>query len=225
MIPVHHDVAANDDPNTGVPGLETLRAQVVLRDGFPKPLSTVAGLTVVLDGGIARAAGVLLDVADLSVVESHSATTPVLQANKASHMAALAAALRGFAKTPDVALIAGHGIAHPQRFGPASHFGVVTGIPAIGVATTMLIGTAAPLHQIRGAYTPLRDRGEQIGWLLRTQAQEEPLVVSPGHKVAMASAADLVMRFVTQHRLPEPLRLAGQLLAATMTVSPAAESE
>jgi endonuclease V-like protein UPF0215 family len=31
--------------------------------------------------------------------------------------------------------------------------------------------------------------------------------------MAMASAADLVMRFVTRHRLPEPLRLAEQMLS------------
>jgi deoxyribonuclease V len=49
--------------------------------------------------------------------------------------------------------------------------------------------------------------------LLRTQVHGEPLAVSPGHNVAMASAADLVMRFVTGHRLPEPLRLAEQLLS------------
>ena len=38
-----------------------------------------------------------------------------------------------------------------------------------------------------------------------------PLVVSPGHKVAMASAAELVMRFVGKYRLPEPTRLADRL--------------
>jgi len=37
--------------------------------------------------------------------------------------------------------------------------------------------------------------------------------VSPGHRVSMASAADLVMRFTADERLPEPTRLAAQLLA------------
>ena len=211
---------------------QSLPARVVLRDGFPKPLSMVAGFDIVVDGSsTSTAAVVLLDAVELSIVESHvvSVATPDMQdvgLHSFREVAALLAAFRMLAAVPDMALIDGHGIAHPQRFGVASHFGVATGIPTIGVATTALIGAASPLHQIRGAYTPLRDQGKQIGWLLRTQAREEPLVVSPGHKVAMASTADLVMRFVTRHRLPEPLRLAGQLLPRSTAIgSQDAESE
>jgi deoxyribonuclease V len=64
---------------------------------------------------------------------------------------------------------------------------------------------------VRGAYTPLRRDGRQIGWLLRSKPKCNPLIVSPGHRVAMASAADLVMRFVRSYRLPEPTRLADRL--------------
>jgi deoxyribonuclease V len=67
------------------------------------------------------------------------------------------------------------------------------------------------LHEMRGAFTPLRDGREQIGWLLRSKPGCLPLVVSPGHKVAMASAPELVMRFVTTYRLPEPTRLADHI--------------
>ena len=61
---------------------------------------------------------------------------------------------------------------------------------------------------MRGAFTTLRDRGVQIGWLLRSKVGHDPLVVSPGHRVAMATAPEMTMRFVTVHRVPEPLRLA-----------------
>ena len=67
------------------------------------------------------------------------------------------------------------------------------------------------LHEMRGAFTPLRDGKEHIGWLLRSKPGCLPLIVSPGHRVAMASAAELVMRFVTRYRLPEPTRLADRL--------------
>jgi deoxyribonuclease V len=79
------------------------------------------------------------------------------------------------------------------------------------VATKILAGDGIVPHPTRGAYTALRDRGEQVGWLLRSKVECEPLVVSPGHRVALASAADLVMRYVATHRLPEPLRLADRL--------------
>ena len=38
-----------------------------------------------------------------------------------------------------------------------------------------------------------------------------PLIVLPGSKVAMASAPELVMRYVTTYRLPEPTRLADRI--------------
>src|SRR5690606_25126102 len=110
---------------------------------------------------------------------------------------------------PDLLFVDGHGIAHPRRLGLASHLGVATGLPAIGVAERILTGTTSmPLHQVQGAFVPLRDGREQVGWLLRSRVGEAPLAVSPGHRVAMPSVAELVMRFVRGTRLPEPLRLA-----------------
>src|SRR3546814_14728713 len=64
---------------------------------------------------------------------------------------------------------------------------------------------------MRGAYTPLRHKRAQLGWILRSKVNCNPLVVSPGHRVSMASAADLVMRFTAKYRLPEPTRLADRL--------------
>ena len=71
------------------------------------------------------------------------------------------------------------------------------------------------LHTIRGAYTALREHGQQIGWLLRSKAKAPPIVVSPGHRVAMPSVADLCMRFTTDDRMPEPLRMAQMFGAST----------
>ena len=65
---------------------------------------------------------------------------------------------------------------------------------------------------MRGAFTPLRDGPQQIGWLLRSRPDAPPLVVSPGHRVSMPSAPELVMRFVAGDRRPEPTRLARLLL-------------
>jgi deoxyribonuclease V len=121
---------------------------------------------------------------------------------------ALLEVLAQMPQVPDLAFVDGHGIAHSRRLGIAAHFGVASRLPTIGVARKVLLGTAAALHQTRGAYTPLRDGQEQIGWVLRSKPGCNPLFVSPGHRVAMASAAELVMRFVTTYRLPEPTRLA-----------------
>ena len=101
---------------------------------------------------------------------------------------------------------------------PDRNAAIVTGLPTIGIGNKLLLGTAADLHQVRGAYTPLRDYGEQIGWVLRSKPEVAPIIVSPGHRVAMASAADLVMRFTGEERMPEPVQMAQHLGARGMRV-------
>lgn len=195
-----------------------LASEVVSRDGFARPLQLVAGFDAGFEdqGRTARAAAVLFDAATLQPIASEVARQPVPAPYVAGllsflELPALLAVLERLPRRPDLAFVRGHGIAHPRRLGIASHFGVVAGLPGIGVADHALAGTGITPHQTRGAYTALREGREQLGWLLRSQVDGLPLVVSPGHRVALASAADLVMRFVVADRLPEPLRLAALL--------------
>src|SRR3546814_19773494 len=67
---------------------------------------------------------------------------------------ALLLALEELPQAPDLAFVDGHGIAHPRGLGIASHFGVATGLPSIGVAKQILVGSGSEPHQMRGAYTP-----------------------------------------------------------------------
>lgn len=198
---------------------EALARQVRLRDDFRKPLRTVAGFDVGFedDGATARAAAVLLDADTLAVLDRQVARLPTRMPYVPGllsfrELPALLAALAQLPQTPDLAFIDGQGIAHPRRLGVAAHFGVISGLPSIGVAKSVLVGAPRmALHDMRGAFTPLRDDREQIGWLLRSKPGCLPLVVSPGHRVAIPSAPELVMRFTTRYRLPEPIRLADRL--------------
>lgn len=198
---------------------QTLAQQVVLRDAFTKPLRTVAGFDVGFEDGGAttRAAAVLLDADTLAVLDQQVARLPTRMPYVPGllsfrELPALLAALARLPQAPDLAFIDGHGIAHPRRLGIAAHFGVASGLPTIGVGKKILTGDARmALHEMRGAFTPLRDGAAQIGWLLRSKPGCLPLVVSPGHRVALASAPELVMRFTTTYRLPEPTRLADRL--------------
>jgi deoxyribonuclease V len=189
---------------------------VVLRDGFANPLRTVAGFDVGFEesGTITRAAAVLLDAVTLQPLDTRivriATSMPYIPGLLSfRELPGLLEVLAQLPQVPDLAFVDGHGVAHSRRLGIAAHFGVASRLPTIGVARKVLLGTAAALHQTRGAYTPLRDGQEQIGWVLRSKPGCNPLFVSPGHRVAMASAAELVMRFVTTYRLPEPTRLAG----------------
>lgn len=209
------------DPATLRALQEQLARQVTPSDDFARPLRSVAGFQAhgEEDGARVCAAAVLLDADTLRVLDQQVACVPTAMPDlpDLQNFRALPALLRVLAMLagpPDLAFIAGHGSAHPRRLGVAAHFGVASGLPAIGVATDLVIGEARmALHEMRGAFTPLRDGRQQIGWLLRSQPDRLPLAVSPGHRVAMAAAPELVMRFTTADRLPEPIRLAGRLLA------------
>ena len=209
-----------DGDTAALRALQTeLAQQVVLRDGFAKPLRRIAGFDVGFedDGATTRAAAVLLDADTLDVLDTRVARQPTRMPYipgllSFRELPALLDALALLQHAPDLAFIDGHGIAHPRRLGIAAHFGVASGLSSIGVAKKILVGAPRmALHDMRGAFTPLRDGSEQIGWLLRSKPGCLPLIVSPGHKVAMPSAPELVMRYVTKYRLPEPTRLADRL--------------
>jgi len=197
---------------------EELAAEVSLRDGYANPLRTIAGFDVGFeeDGATTRAAAVLLDADTLAPLASEVARIPTRMPYipgllSFRELPALLLALEALPRAPDLAFVDGHGIAHPRGLGIAAHFGVATGLPSIGVAKKILVGSGSEPHELRGAYTPLRHKGAQLGWLLRSKLRCNPLVVSPGHRVSMASAADLVMRFTGSYRLPEPTRLADRI--------------
>jgi len=114
-------------------------------------------------------------------------------------------ALLKLQKMPDLLLVDGHGIAHPRRFGLASHVGVVLNISTIGCAKSCLIGEYKPPNLTRGAYSWLYDNGEKVGLVIRTATNVNPIFVSPGHKIDFTTAYKFILR-TTKYRIPEPLR-------------------
>ena len=121
-------------------------------------------------------------------------------------------ALRKLETIPDLIIADGHGVAHPRRFGLASHLGVLFDIPTIGCSKTRLIGTAEDAGPHRGDYAPLTDRGETIGRVMRTQDHVKPLVVSVGHRVTLPTACDWILKLAVRYRLPETTRQADQMV-------------
>lgn len=121
---------------------------------------------------------------------------------------ALLDALEQLAATPDLLVCDGQGVAHPRRFGLACHLGVLTGIPAIGVAKTAFVGTHRELGFTRGAVAELVDGGEVVGAAVRTQDGVKPVYVSVGHLVSLPTAVAHVLQLTPRYRLPETTRLA-----------------
>ncbi len=207
-----------------------LAERVNLQDDFVEP-RLLAGFDVGFEeeGAITRAAVVLLDATTLAPVESHIARVetsmpyvPGLLSFR--ELPALMAALAMLTRIPDLVFVDGQGIAHPRRLGIAAHFGVVTGLPALGVAKKVLAGRHDDPGPLQGDHAPLVHRGEQIGWALRSKRRCNPLIVSPGHRVSLQASLDWVMRTLQGYRLPEPTRLADRIASRRGTL-PAAMVE
>ncbi|MCX8165749.1 MAG: endonuclease V [Acidilobaceae archaeon] len=100
----------------------------------------------------------------------------------------------------DLLFVNGHGIAHPRRFGLATHVGLVFKTRTIGVARRRLVGT-----EVReGNRILLTHEGETVG------ARLGSFYVSPGWGVTLEEAIEYTST-LTRKGLPEPLRLADRL--------------
>ncbi|MGB9594772.1 MAG: deoxyribonuclease V [Candidatus Poribacteria bacterium] len=113
---------------------------------------------------------------------------------------------------PDVVMIDGQGIAHPRGLGIASHLGLLLDTPTIGCAKNILIGHYDKLGISAGDHSPIIFNGKVIGAVLRTKKNISPIFVSPGHKMDIPSAIDIVMKTCRGYRLPEPTRQAHLLV-------------
>jgi deoxyribonuclease V len=113
---------------------------------------------------------------------------------------------------PDCFIVDGQGIAHPRRLGIASHLGLFLDVPTIGCAKSRLIGDFKQPAAPKGSTSPLMDKDEIIGSVVRTRSDVKPVFVSVGHKCRLCDAVRIVLDCCTKYRLPEPSRLAHQIV-------------
>lgn len=116
----------------------------------------------------------------------------------------------------DVYMVGAQGVAHPRRAGLACHLGVILNRPTLGVAKHPLVGSFEEPPNERGAYSPLVDKGEVVGAVVRIRENSGPLFVSVGHKLSLETAIRISLETSVKHRLPEPLFLAHQLATKAM---------
>lgn len=115
------------------------------------------------------------------------------------------------APRPDLIIVDGQGTAHPRGFGLACHLGLITGVPTIGCAKSLLVGTCEKPGPERGEKTPMTYNGKIVGYALRSRKGSKPLYISPGHLLDPEEAVKGVQMCLKGFRLPEPTRLAHKL--------------
>ncbi len=148
------------------------------------------------------------EVVEISVVE-RAQTFPYVPGLFAfRELPALLDALAGLSTMPDAVLFDGHGLAHPRRFGLASHAGLWLRIPTVGCAKCVLAGRFRMPDEERGAVTTLALGAEIVGAAVRTRSGTMPVFVSPGHLADVDSAVRIVLAATGQYRIPEPIRAA-----------------
>lgn len=125
---------------------------------------------------------------------------------------ALLQAFRRLQAEPEVILIDGQGIAHPRGLGLASHVGLILDRPTIGCAKSRLVGFHREVEDTPGASAPLLYQGNQVGAAVRTKKGTRPLYISPGHRMDLPTALQVILQTCRGYRLPEPVRQAHLLV-------------
>jgi len=119
---------------------------------------------------------------------------------------------------PQVILVDGNGILHPRGFGLASHLGVLSGIPTIGVGKTFFHVDGITTDKVKEMEKQLQHGGSHVelvgesgtvwGSILRsTESSQKGIYVSQGHKISLETAVKVVQACCL-YRIPEPVRQA-----------------
>jgi len=121
-------------------------------------------------------------------------------------------AVRAAGRLAEVLLVDGSGILHHRHAGIASHLGVVASLPTVGVTKKLLCGQVDIQKMLPGESRPVVFEDQWIGVALRpTAGSLRPIFISPGHRLDVAFAEQLVRRLLTGRRLPGPIYWADRL--------------
>lgn len=190
-----------------------LRERLVLEPpkGFSPRRVAGADLSIRWKHDRGYAAIVTLDAASLETLEEATAVVDVsfpyvpgfLSFRELPPLAAAWARLR---RRPDAIIFDGHGIAHPRRFGIACHGGLLFNVPSVGCAKSLLVGKHGPLGNKRGSTAEIEVDGEVVGMAVRMRDGVKPVYVSPGHRMDLPTAVELVLAMGAGYREPETTR-------------------
>jgi deoxyribonuclease V len=201
----------------------SLAKRVSAENGVVNP-RLIAGIDISAPDaqGVATGAVVVLRYPELDILEVKEARSkigfpyiPGLLSFRESPL--ILAACEKLFNVPDLVLVDGQGIAHPRRFGLASHVGLLLDLPTIGCAKSILCGQHQSLGEEAGSQAELLHKGELVGAALRTKSGVKPIYVSVGHNINLVSALEWVMKCCRGYRLPEPTRLAHLAAGGNLT--------
>jgi len=185
-----------------------LSKRIICEDSLPKVIQCVGGVDVAYCDDTSVGAVTVIDFNSFTLIESQVVCcktrfpyVPTLLSFREVSPTVLA--IKKLQTQPNVFLVDGQGVAHPRRFGFASHLGLAIDKPTIGVAKSLLCGEVGKFND--EGVAPITDKGEIIGAGVVTLFGEKPVYVSVGHKVSLDRAIAIVRHFACGKRIPEPI--------------------
>ena len=207
-------------PSRAVEIQQSLRQKISLQDTLDfRRVRFIAGADVSYDKGDTTLYGavVLVKLPEMEIAEQRWAketvTFPYIPGLLSFREAPIL--LKAFSllkRSPEAVIFDGQGIAHPRRFGLGSHVGLFLDLPSVGCAKTRLVGEHGRVGIKKGSFVWLTYQGKRVGAVVRTRTNVRPVFVSPGHRISIRAAMKLVLSTCRRYRLPEPVRLAHQLV-------------
>lgn len=193
---------------------QQLRGHLKL-DPFKTEIKTIAGadISLALYSETVYAGLVLLSYPDLQPIACSLVKSTTIFPYVPGYLAfreipAILKAYEQMPVKPDVVMFDGNGILHARRMGIASHFGILTDSVTMGCAKKKLAGQYNEPGPVKGEYSEVTDKGEVIGYAVRTKDQVKPVFISPGHRMSMQDSLTFAFKCTGKHRLPEPTRRA-----------------
>ncbi len=109
---------------------------------------------------------------------------------------------------PDVIMVDGNGILHPNKTGLATHLGLETDIPTIGVAKSKLCGTLMNKVDRKNRVSSIHIDEELVGYaVLEGSRATNPIYVSSGYGISIEKSLEIVRDHCT-YKVPDPIRSA-----------------
>ena len=215
MTPADYE---NLTPAQAVAYQQELRQQIRI-EPLGQPITTIAGADISFNkySEVVYAGIVLFSYPELKIIGNATAISrtsfPYISGLLAfREVPALLEAWEQLPVKPDLMVLDGQGIAHERRLGIATHFGLVTDVPAIGSAKSRLYGKYQEPANIPFAVSPMYDKDEIIGTAIRSKRNCNPIYVSPGHRVNMEQSVEIIKNCIRGYRIPEPTRQAHLLV-------------
>ena len=188
-----------------------LAKKVITRDDFDSNVEFICGVDVSYRKKIAYCSAVIINKENFEIIETVRSKSEIKNPYIPGlfilrESAPILHTLRLITRPFQLLLVDGHGVLHPRRCGLACYIGIVTNIPTIGVAKSLLCGYAQSDNFVT-------HKGEILGYALKFNENSKKVAyISVGHKISLLTSIELVKSITkTNQFIPEPLRIADKL--------------